>query len=393
MLSTRITRLAHFLDCLAIVGAYADPRALKRLGRKRLSMLLIRTSRGHSREEKADQLLAAADETLRLWAAGGVDFAELADDIAAEVRIIKSLDAELATIEDRIAALYEEADPKGIVQSAPGLGVTLAAGILGRTGDLNRFANLSGVRSFTGELVSFSALTTLRHAGIEAVAMVEEGSRITAWWFAAAYPRLIGVPIKLETRIRQIQGDTRVSGVVLESADGTVERLACDGVVFTGGYVPDSVLIRNSRLAVTPQLLAPVIDQTWRCSDPNVFAAGNVLRPIETAAWAFREGKAAGEAIARSLDGEEAVGRLIPIDWAAPIRLVTPQRIRWPGPPLSTLHLKLRMEREARGLLCVLVDNELVWSRRLHALPERRISLPRRLPIAQAAAVRVEFRE
>jgi hypothetical protein len=51
------------------------------------------------------------------------------------------------------------------------------------------------------------------------------------------------------------------------------------------------------------------------------------------------------------------------------------------------------MEREARGLLCVLVDNELVWSRRLHALPERRISLPRRLPIAQAAAVRVEFRE
>jgi len=47
-------------------------------------------------------------------------------------------------------ALYEEADPKGIVVSTPGVGVTLSAGILGRLGDPNRFANLAGVRSFTG---------------------------------------------------------------------------------------------------------------------------------------------------------------------------------------------------------------------------------------------------
>ncbi len=34
--------------------------------------------------------------------------------------------------------------------SAPGVGATLAAGILGRTGDLNRYANLAGVRASTG---------------------------------------------------------------------------------------------------------------------------------------------------------------------------------------------------------------------------------------------------
>lgn len=135
---------------LAVLERYADPRALKKLGRKRLAMLLIRTSRGAFREDKADELLAAADETLRLWAGGGLDFAELADDIAIEVRHITSLTAEIDTIEDRIAALYDDADPAGIVVSAPGVGVTLAAGILGRTGDLNRFDNLAGVRSFTG---------------------------------------------------------------------------------------------------------------------------------------------------------------------------------------------------------------------------------------------------
>lgn len=135
---------------LAVLERYADPAALKKFGRKRLAALLIRTSRGHFREAKADDLLAVADETIALWSAGGLDFAELADDIAVEVRLIRALDVEIEALEDRIAVLYDDADPAGVVRSVPGLGVTLAAGILGRTGDLNRFGNLAGVRSFTG---------------------------------------------------------------------------------------------------------------------------------------------------------------------------------------------------------------------------------------------------
>lgn len=135
---------------VAVLERYANPHAIKKLGRSRLTKLLIRASRGHWREAKADEVLAAADETLALWAAGGLDFDELADDIAIEVRLIKALDAEIAALDDRIEALYEQADPAGIVASAPGIGVTLAAGILSRTGDLNRFDSLAGVRSFTG---------------------------------------------------------------------------------------------------------------------------------------------------------------------------------------------------------------------------------------------------
>lgn len=135
---------------LAVLERWADPRVLKRAGRKRLSVLIIKTSRGNWREDKADELLAAADETLALWAEGGLDFAELADDIAGEVRVINALNAEIAAVEERIEALYDQIDPNGIVLSAPGIGVTLAAGILGRTGDLRRFENLAGLRSFTG---------------------------------------------------------------------------------------------------------------------------------------------------------------------------------------------------------------------------------------------------
>ena len=87
---------------------------------------------------------------MELWAAGRLDFDELAEDIAVEIRLIKPLDAEIAVLDDRIEALYETADPAGIIASTPGIGVTTAAGILGRTGDLNRFASLAGVRAFTG---------------------------------------------------------------------------------------------------------------------------------------------------------------------------------------------------------------------------------------------------
>jgi transposase len=135
---------------LAVLERYADPRELKRAGRNRLTAMLIRHSRGAFREAKADALLAAADETLELWAGGGIDFAALAEDIAGEARLARHLTEEIAALEERIAALYNDADPAGIVLSTPGLGVTLAAGILGRTGDLNRFRNLAGIRSFTG---------------------------------------------------------------------------------------------------------------------------------------------------------------------------------------------------------------------------------------------------
>lgn len=171
-LTARRTACYHRLDCLvellgpawadalgtgeytktalAVLARYADPHTLRRLGRSRLTRLLISHSNGAWRADKADQLLAAAAETLTLWDAGGLDFTELAADIASEVRTIQTISDELAATDARIAELYAHADPGGIFTSAPGIAVTSAAGILGRLGDPNRFANLGGVRAFTG---------------------------------------------------------------------------------------------------------------------------------------------------------------------------------------------------------------------------------------------------
>ncbi len=135
---------------LWVLETLADPRELAQMDLEVLAGELIRRSRGAWRDAKAAELIAVAAESLTLWRAGGLDFAELAADIAAEVRVIRQLQAEIDALDGRIERLYDAADPAGIVRSAPGLATTLAAAILGRTGDLNRFRNLAGVRAFTG---------------------------------------------------------------------------------------------------------------------------------------------------------------------------------------------------------------------------------------------------
>jgi transposase len=127
-----------------------DPHALKRLGRKRLTALLVRASRGAWRDQHADRILHAAEQSLHLWAAGGLDFTELATDLSGEARLALHLSTEIDGLDDRIGVLYDEADPTGLLTSAPGLGITSAATILAGLGDPDRFTTLAGVRSFTG---------------------------------------------------------------------------------------------------------------------------------------------------------------------------------------------------------------------------------------------------
>ena len=135
---------------LLVLERYGDPRSLRRLGLNRLTAVLRRTSGGKWNAEHAQRLLDAANEAIAMWSGGGLDFTELAWDLASEVRVLRQLEHEITRLDDRIAELYTDADPKKIVLSAPGIGPVLAAGIRGRLGDADRFANLAAVRSFSG---------------------------------------------------------------------------------------------------------------------------------------------------------------------------------------------------------------------------------------------------
>jgi len=135
---------------LLFLTRWPDPQQVLRLGHKRLTDWLARQSRGMWGAQKAEAILNAAAATLRLWGTDGMDFAALAADIALEAELALDLDRQIKAIDKRIATYYDKADPEHIALSAPGVGQILAAQIVGRLGDPQRFTNLAAVRSYSG---------------------------------------------------------------------------------------------------------------------------------------------------------------------------------------------------------------------------------------------------
>ncbi len=258
---------------------------------------------------------------------------------------------------------------------------TRPLGILS-TGALQSMVYLKGTTPFRHplivgtELVSFSALLTCRHAGITPVAIIEEKTRITARAFCRGLPPLLGVPLMVNTKLEAIEGKAYVTGAVVSNDGGVEERIACDGIVFTGQFTPESTLVRMGHLDLDDSSGGPLVDTHGRCSDPAYYAAGNLLRPVETAGWCWQEGRCIGDNVA-----DDLLGRLVLIEdpialevSGPPIRFVVPSRLQQNGPGL--LVPQIRFAWRARGCLTLSQGGKTIWSRTMSAVPERRVLLP-----------------
>lgn len=186
---------------LMLLARYGDPHALIRLGQARLTRFLLRHSRGAWRENHATRLIAAARESLELWGPAGIDFAELAADIAIEAEQAQMLTEQIEDLDERIANLYDQADPDGFVASAPGVGPVTSAIIAGRIGDPHRFTSLAAIRAYSGLVpkVNQSGVVETR-GGItkagdpllrEALFAAADAARKTDPQLAAKYARLM----------------------------------------------------------------------------------------------------------------------------------------------------------------------------------------------------------
>lgn len=255
------------------------------------------------------------------------------------------------------------------------------AGVLS-TGALQGIVYLNGQRPFRRpvilgtELVAFSALLTCRHAGIRPVAMIEPGARITTRSPAIWLARLMGVPVHLGCDIAAIHGRASVEGVTLATPEGPQE-LRTDGVIVSGGFRPDAALLRGSHLDVDPASGGPVIDAWGRLSDPAYFAAGNMLRGVETAGWCWAEGRRTARAILAGLNGTLPApgGVRLMLDHPA-LKLALPQIIGPAGPDAAHDRLQVRLASPARGRLRLMQEGRELASVRLDSLPERRLGLP-----------------
>ncbi len=251
------------------------------------------------------------------------------------------------------------------------------------TGTLQSMLYLNGEIPFKkpvivgSELVSFSAIASCWHGQIKPVAMLEENPRITTRAIAKLLPYLLGIPVRISCRITNIYATNRVTGVDIENKKGESEYISCDGVLFTGKFTPEASLIRMSHLNIDPATGGPVVDQLSRCSDPDYFASGNLLRPVETAGWCWKEGIMTARCVFEELSAPlQEKERKVKIEFEG-LKYVVPQIISFGNNESTGMkQLQSRMINPAEGRISLLINNEEAWSKRIRSHPEKRILIP-----------------
>jgi thioredoxin reductase len=181
------------------------------------------------------------------------------------------------------------------------------------------------------ERVSLSVVLTLMHAGVSVLCMITELPHHQLYLpvflpakilFADLLAR---APILTNQRVTNIFGQPRVEGIEITDLDsGRTRVIPCDTVVFTGDWIPENELARKVNVTGGKPALGPQVDSHFRTSQPGIFAAGNLLRGVETADWAALEGRSAACSIARFLEDAEWNGSRLevhaepPLDWICP---------------------------------------------------------------------------
>lgn len=264
------------------------------------------------------------------------------------------------------------------------------------TGALQSYLAFHGLMPFRrpvilgSELVSLSAIITCLTHGARPVAVIEPAPHAVARAPLNWLPGIARIPFHRGARIVDIVGRGRVEAVRIE-AGGSEHILACDGLLLTGAFTPESALFLMKDGMVDSGSAGPAVDQNGRCANPVYFAAGNVLRAVETGGWAFREGRAIGTALALDLARPQPAATPIPVLHDAPIKLVVPNLLRRDSGTAAGLdRFQLRVTHRVHGDLSLEIDGKVVWRQRRLWLPERRIIAP--LPAAALHADHVHFR-
>jgi Thioredoxin reductase len=184
------------------------------------------------------------------------------------------------------------------------------------------------------ELVSWSAVLTLRHAGVKTVLMTSARPAAETYAAVALAGRLaFSVPVATRTTVERVIGKGRVAGVeVLDHATGRTRVVPCDTVVFTADWIPDHELAVQLGLPLQPGSLAPLVDAALRTELPGVFAAGNLLHPVDTADNAALDGRQVAASVRSWLADRNDPPPGVPVEPSGALTWVAPGLVR-PGAP------------------------------------------------------------
>ncbi|MCC7100858.1 MAG: FAD-dependent oxidoreductase [Rubrivivax sp.] len=198
------------------------------------------------------------------------------------------------------------------------------------------------------EMVSWSAVLTLRTAGCRVVSMISAYDRPETYAAVSVLGRLaFGVPVAVRSRLTRIIGADRVSAVEIERLDtGELRLVECDTVILTGSWVGECELARTAGLEMDGPAQGPVVDNLQETSTAGIFAIGNLTHPVDTAGVAAQDGVAVAPHVLEYLrQSPRKVARpdSLRITAGSNLRWITPGRLRdtlgtarngmlcWPG--------------------------------------------------------------
>ena len=127
--------------------------------------------------------------------------------------------------------------------------------------------------------MSLMAVQSLAEMGVRVRAVLEERPYRLGYmgleWLSLRSRR---IPLLLHHKILEIQGWNRVTGVLVTALDERGAHkdepflLACDTVIFSGEFVPENALARQTNLGIDPNTQGPRIDQDFQTDVRGIFA-------------------------------------------------------------------------------------------------------------------------
>lgn len=136
---------------LAVLERWADPNALIKAGVKRVTAVIAKASNNHQGAERAGEWITAARSAIELYDGHtAVAYTDLAAEVATEVRLLRTVQGELALHARERETAYQRVDPDELARSLPGLALISAPALVAAMGNPGRFAKGNQFRSFTG---------------------------------------------------------------------------------------------------------------------------------------------------------------------------------------------------------------------------------------------------
>lgn len=143
-----------------------------------------------------------------------------------------------------------------------------------------------------------------------------------------------GIPLYLNHTITKIEGEKRVSGVVVSQVDenrkpikGTEKHFDCDTVLFSVGLIPENELTKSAQIELSPRTRGANVYQNRETEARGIFACGNVLQVHDLVDFVSEEAEIAGKAAADYVKNGESPRDVIEVSAGKNIGYVVPQRI------------------------------------------------------------------